>query len=126
MVSLIGSCERFHSPIVKFQIEILYKAVLNEPDPKRAIQMKKAVFVKAGLDPDLRPENMTHHHLAKVIELLTEYQKRNYEELHAYVDSSQFDIDKANYEQIEEMAARIKSANTMLRLVFKVIKSFSH
>jgi len=89
-------------------------AVLNEPDPKRAIQMKKAVFVKAGLDPDLRPENMTHHHLAKVIELLTEYQKRNYEELHAYVDSSQFDIDKANYEQIEEMAARIKSANTML------------
>ena len=86
--------------------------------------MKKAVFVKAGLDPDLRPENMTHHHLAKVIELLTEYQKRNYEELHAYVDSSQFDIDKANYEQIEEMATRIKSANAMLRLVFKVTKSF--
>ena len=50
---------------------------------------------------------------------MAQYQKRNYEELHAYVDSSQFDIDKANYEQIEEMAARVKSANTMLRLVFK-------
>ena len=49
---------------------------------------------------------------------MAQYQKRNYEELHAYVDSSQFDIDKANYEQIEEMAARVKSANTMLRLVF--------
>ena len=54
---------------------------------------------------------------------MAQYQKRNYEELHAYVDSSQFDIDKANYEQIEEMAARVKSANTMLRLVFKMSSS---
>lgn len=89
-------------------------AILDERDPKRAIKLKKAVFVKAGLDPDLKPDNMTHHHLAKVIELMSQYQKRNYEELHAYVDSSQFDIDKANYEQIEEMASRVKSANTML------------
>ena len=66
---------------------------------------------------------MTHHHLAKVIELMSEYQKRNYEELHAYVDSSQFDIDKANYEQIEEMASRVKSANTMLRLVIYLMPS---
>ena len=50
---------------------------------------------------------------------MSQYQKRNYEELHAYVDSSEFDIDKANYEQIEEMASRVKSAKTMLRLVFK-------
>ena len=57
--------------------------------------------------------------LSKVIELMADYQKRNYEELHAYVDSSQFDLDKASYEQIQEMDGRIKSAKAMLRLVFK-------
>ena len=82
--------------------------------------MKKALFVKAGLDPDLMPNDMNHRHLSKVIELMTDYQKRNYEELHAYVDSSQFDLDKATYEQIQEMDGRIKSAKAMLRLVFKM------